>query len=197
MKGGTPSRRALAARARRLRLLLLDVDGVLTDGDITYTEGGEESKRFHIHDGMGIDLLARAGIRSGILTGRRSAMVERRARELGMTIIKQGFYDKHAGLVEILGQEGLGGAEVAYVGDDVQDLSVMRAVGFRAAPANAVAEVKAEADYVCRSAGGFGAVREVADLLLTLLGKKKAAVAEASRPGVTPPPGRAAASKAR
>jgi len=173
-----------------VKLLLLDVDGVMTDGGITYTEGGEESKRFHIQDGMGIDLLARAGIGSGILTGRRSPMVERRARELGMRVIKQGFYDKDAGFREVLSELGLEPSEIAYVGDDVQDLSVMRAAGFRAAPANAVAEVKAAADYVCKRAGGHGAVREVADLILSLAGKKKAAVAEASTPGVKPPPGR-------
>ncbi len=182
--------RRLEPRLRPIRLLLLDVDGVLTDGGLYYTDSGEEMKRFHIHDGMGVDLLQRAGIQVGILTGRRSSLVERRARELGIRIVKQGFYDKSAGLAEVLREENLSPGEVGYVGDDVQDLAVMNEVGFRAAPSNATAEVRARADYVCTRSGGGGAVREVADLVLELLGRKDAAVAEVSSPGVKPPAGR-------
>jgi 3-deoxy-D-manno-octulosonate 8-phosphate phosphatase (KDO 8-P phosphatase) len=180
----------LAARIRGVRLLLLDVDGVLTDGGILYIEGGAEVKRFDIHDGMGMDLLMRAGVKVGILTGRTSEIVERRARELGMAVVKQGYYDKSVGLDLILAEQRLTDAEVGYVGDDVQDLSVMRRVGFRAAPANAVEEVKAVSDYVCARAGGDGAVREVIDLILATLGLKEKILREFTSPGVKPPPGR-------
>jgi 3-deoxy-D-manno-octulosonate 8-phosphate phosphatase (KDO 8-P phosphatase) len=179
-----PDPRGHSRRLRSIRLLLLDVDGVLTDGGIYYTERDEEMKRFDIKDGMGIDLLKRAGIDVGILTGRKSAIVERRARELGMTVLKQGFYDKSAGFEEILTEQELTEAEIAYVGDDILDLAVMRRVAFRACPADAVDEVKAEAHYVCANSGGHGAVREVADLILKLRGLKEEAVGEAARAGV-------------
>ena len=185
-----PIPRPLADRLRALRLLLLDVDGVLTDGGIYYGEGGAEMKRFHIHDGMGVDLLLRAGIKVGILTGRISDLVERRAHELGMQIVKQGFYDKSRGLDVILAEAGLKEREVGYMGDDVQDLAVMRRVGFAAAPATAVEEVKAESDHVCVRAGGRGAVREVADLILEARGEKKNVLDQITRPGVKPSPRR-------
>jgi 3-deoxy-D-manno-octulosonate 8-phosphate phosphatase (KDO 8-P phosphatase) len=180
----------LEPKIRPLRLLLLDVDGVLTDGGIWYLESGEEMKRFDIQDGMGVDLLQRAGIQVGVLTGRRSEVVERRCRELGIGIVKQGFYDKSAGLAEILEEEGLDTIHVGYVGDDVQDLAVMGRVGFSAAPANAAHEVQVSADYVTSRTGGRGAVREVAELLLTALGRRKEVIDEASAPGTTPPAGR-------
>lgn len=173
-----------------MKLLLLDVDGVLTDGGIYFAEGGAEMKRFDIHDGMGIDLLQRGGVQAGILTGRVSDLVERRARELGMKVVKQGYYDKSRGLDLILAEEGLKPEEIGYVGDDVQDLSVMRRVGFRAAPSSAVAEVRSEADYVCDRPGGHGAVREVIDLILRVRGAKTATLEEITRPGVRPPAGR-------
>ena len=180
----------LEPKIRPLRLLLLDVDGVLTDGNLWYIDSGEEMKRFHIHDGMGVDLLQRAGIQVGVLTGRRSDVVERRCRELGMRVVKQGYYDKSAAFEEVLREEGLEAEEVGYVGDDVQDLSVLRRAGFAAAPANAVAEVQAEADYVTSRRGGQGAVRDVADLIITALGRKDEVIAAASAPGTSPPPGR-------
>jgi 3-deoxy-D-manno-octulosonate 8-phosphate phosphatase (KDO 8-P phosphatase) len=180
----------LEPRIRPMRLLLLDVDGVLTDGGIYYAEGGEEMKRFHIQDGMGVDLLLRAGIEVGILTGRRSTVVERRGRELGMRIVKQGFYGKSAGFAEILEEENLSPEEVGYVGDDIQDLPVFKQVGFRAAPSNAVREVQAEVDYVCSRVGGDGAVREIAELILTALGKKDEIIAAAASAEAEPLPGR-------
>jgi len=182
------SRRAagLKRRVGSLRLLLLDVDGVLTDGGIYYTERDEEIKRFDIKDGMGIDLLKRAGIEVGILTGRTSKIVERRAHELGMKVLKQGFYDKSAGFEEILKEQSLAESEIAYMGDDILDLAVMRRVAFRVCPADAVAEVRAEAHYVCEHSGGHGAVREAADLILELRGLKGSAVSAASSPGVKP-----------
>jgi 3-deoxy-D-manno-octulosonate 8-phosphate phosphatase (KDO 8-P phosphatase) len=176
----------LERRVRGMRLFLLDVDGVLTDGGIYYTERDEEMKRFDIKDGMGIDLLRRAGIEVGILTGRTSKIVERRARELGMKVLKQGYYDKSAGFEEILREEGLAESEIGYMGDDILDLAVMRRAAFRVCPFDAAAEVKAEAHYVCDHAGGSGAVREAADLILDLRGLRGTAVGAASRPGVKP-----------
>jgi len=182
----TPDRAALARLLAPVRLLLLDVDGVLTDGGIYYTESDEEMKRFDIKDGMGIDLLKRAGIHVGILTGRTSKIVERRARELGMKVLKQGFYDKNAGLNAILAEMEFTEKEIGYVGDDVLDLSVMRRVAFRACPGDAVAEVKAEAHYVAAAGGGHGAVREVADLILDLRSLKKDVIEQVTRPTVAP-----------
>ena len=179
-----------AKRIRGIRMLLLDVDGVLTDGGIYYSDSGAEMKRFDIHDGMGIDLLQRAGIEVGILTGRVSGIVERRARELGIKTVKQGFYDKSAGLDAILRERGLRESEVAYVGDDVQDLAVMRRVGWSACPSDAMKDVKAEASYVCANPGGRGAVREAAEAILRALDVKARILAEITRPGVKPSPDR-------
>jgi 3-deoxy-D-manno-octulosonate 8-phosphate phosphatase (KDO 8-P phosphatase) len=147
-------------------------------------------KRFHIQDGMGVDMLLRGGIKVGILTGRSSDIVERRARELGMSVVKQGFYDKSEGFDLVLKEQGLDAREVGFAGDDVQDLVVMRRAGFRAAPANAVPEVKAEADYVCERPGGDGAVREIADVILEMRGLRAKILVEVTKPGVKPPPGR-------
>ena len=181
-----PDARALKRRLAPIRLLLLDVDGVLTDGALYYSEANEEIKRFDIKDGMGIDLLKRAGIDVGILTGRTSSMVERRARELGITVLKQGFYDKSAGLEEILRETRLAETEIAYMGDDILDLSVLRRAGFSACPNDAAEDVRAEVHYVCDRDGGRGAVREVADLILKTRGLKSRAVGEIVTPGVKP-----------
>ncbi|MBI3450853.1 MAG: HAD family hydrolase [Acidobacteria bacterium] len=173
-------------RLAPIKLLLLDVDGVLTDGALYYSEGDEEMKRFDIKDGMGIDLLKRAGIDVGILTGRTSKMVERRARELGMSVLKQGFYDKSAGFEEVVREQGLAEREIAYMGDDILDLAVLRRAGFAACPGDAADEVRAEVHFVCDRDGGRGAVREVADLILKVRGLKSRAVGEATAPGVKP-----------
>lgn len=155
-----------------LKLILLDVDGVMTDGGIIYQGTDGESKHFDIQDGMGITLAVKAGLSIGILTGRTSPMVERRARELSISIIKQGHHDKLAGWKEILEEEKLSAHEIAYIGDDVQDLPVLWRAGFSAAPSNAVAEVKSQVDYVCQRSGGHGAVRELIDLILDEKGLK-------------------------
>ncbi len=157
---------ALAGKVALVRMILLDVDGVLTDGGIIYDGSDQESKRFDIQDGMGITMAVKAGLQVGILTGRTSPMVERRARELSMSIVKQGFHDKVEGFSEILREGSLEPYEIAYIGDDVQDLPVLWRAGFSAAPANAVDDVKSEVDYVCTRSGGHGAVREVIDLVL-------------------------------
>jgi 3-deoxy-D-manno-octulosonate 8-phosphate phosphatase (KDO 8-P phosphatase) len=154
-----------------IRLLLLDVDGVLTDGRIIYSNDGNETKAFDVKDGHGIKLLQRAGIEVGLITGRESALVARRAAELGIEILYQGVRDKLEPFHQILEQLHLSAAQVAYVGDDIVDLPVMRRVGFAATVADAVDDVKAHAHLVTRRGGGRGAVREVCDLLLRKSGR--------------------------
>jgi YrbI family 3-deoxy-D-manno-octulosonate 8-phosphate phosphatase len=161
-----PTRSELLARAAAVRALLTDVDGVLTDGGLIYLEGGGEAKRFDVRDGLGLVRARRAGLLTGVITGRPSTVVERRARELGMGEIHVNVADKGAVLEEILERRGLSAAEVCYVGDDLNDLEVLRRVGFPAVPADAAAEVRRVARLVTRRPGGAGAVREVVDLLL-------------------------------
>lgn len=157
-------------RLERLRLLLLDVDGVLTDGRIVFDDRGVESKAFDVKDGHGLKLLQRAGIRVGIITGRESRVVQVRAAELGIEILHQGAREKLVPYREILEQTGVSDEEVGYVGDDLVDLPVLRRVGFSATVADAVPEVKSRVDYVCQRPGGRGAVREICDLILRQTG---------------------------
>ncbi|MGH9866691.1 MAG: KdsC family phosphatase [Candidatus Polarisedimenticolia bacterium] len=163
---------SLAQRIAPITLVLLDVDGVLTDGGIIYEGADTELKRFHIQDGMGVTLAVKAGLKVGILTGRTSPMVERRGRELSMAVIKQGFHDKLEGWNEILREQRIEPREIAYIGDDVQDLPVLWRAGFSAAPADAVPEVRSQVHYVCERPGGHGAVREIIDLVLEHKGLK-------------------------
>ncbi len=149
-----------------IKLLLLDVDGVMTDGRIIYTGDGHESKAFDVKDGHGLKLIQRAGIRVGIITGRQSEVVARRAEELGIEFVYQGCRDKLAPYREILEKCGLTDNQVAYVGDDVVDLPVLTRVGFAATVIDAVEDVKPYVDYVTERPGGRGAVREICDLLL-------------------------------
>jgi 3-deoxy-D-manno-octulosonate 8-phosphate phosphatase (KDO 8-P phosphatase) len=158
----------------RIKLLLLDVDGVMTDGRIIFDSQGGETKAFDVKDGHGIKLVQRAGIRVGIITGRQSAIVDRRAAELGIELVYQGAKDKTLPFREILQKLSLRPEEVAYVGDDVVDLPVMRQVGFAATVADAVDEVKDTAHMVTRLGGGRGAVREICDYLLKESGRWEA-----------------------
>jgi 3-deoxy-D-manno-octulosonate 8-phosphate phosphatase (KDO 8-P phosphatase) len=155
----------------KIKLLILDVDGVMTDGRITYDNNGEESKSFDVKDGHGLKLLQRAGIKVGIITGRKSAVVERRAAELSIDLVYQGVKDKRVPFNEILKKQSLLPEEVAYVGDDVVDLPVMRRVGFAVTVADAVDDVKPFAHLVTKREGGRGAVREVCDFLLKESGR--------------------------
>jgi 3-deoxy-D-manno-octulosonate 8-phosphate phosphatase (KDO 8-P phosphatase) len=157
--------------------LVLDVDGVLTDGGIHYTSSGEELKSFSILDGLGIKLLARAGIHSAIITGRRSQMVERRVAELGLTHCIQGREDKLQALQELLAAEGIALEEAAYIGDDLPDLPAILAVGLGMTVANASTEVAARARWQTRARGGEGAVREACEMLLRLRGQWDALLA--------------------
>jgi 3-deoxy-D-manno-octulosonate 8-phosphate phosphatase (KDO 8-P phosphatase) len=150
----------IESRARRLRILALDVDGVLTDGRIHYSSDGEEMKSFSILDGLGIKLLRRAGLRVAVITARCSPVVERRVAELGIDHCLQGREDKLAALRDLLAEQGLGLAEAAYMGDDLPDLGAIRAAGLGLTVANGCAEVVAAARWQSRARGGEGAVRE-------------------------------------
>jgi 3-deoxy-D-manno-octulosonate 8-phosphate phosphatase (KDO 8-P phosphatase) len=165
----TPSSRLLA-KAKAVAFLLLDVDGVLTDGRVTFTSDGNEVKSFHIHDGHGIKQLCRAGIEVGILSGRQSPIVDRRANELGISEVHQGAADKMIVYEALLARRKFRDEDVAYVGDDIPDLPVMRRVGFAVAVRNGHDAVKRSAHYTTIRRGGEGAVREVCDLLLRAKG---------------------------
>lgn len=153
-------------RLADIRLVAFDVDGVFTDGRFYLSDEGVESKAFHTQDGFGIRELGRAGIAVAVISGRQSGAVTRRMSELEVPFVELGCKDKVAALDEIIAATGISAAECAYVGDDIPDLPLLRHVGFAVAVANAVAAVRRECDYVTRSAGGHGAVREVCDLLL-------------------------------
>lgn len=156
----------MTAEFAAIKLLLLDVDGVLTDGRITYDNQGNELKSFDVKDGHGLKLLQRAGISIGIITGRQSDLVARRAAELGIDILYQGALRKLDPYLEILANLGLSDEQVAYVGDDLIDLPLLRRVGFSATVSDAHPEVLPLVDYISRLPGGRGAVREICDLLL-------------------------------
>jgi len=165
----------LIQRARRIRLLLVDVDGTLTDGGIrllSWPDGSvTEMKVFNSQDGVALRLLRRAGVRTGMITGRESAANAHRARELEMDFVAQDVYEKLPAFEAILARAALRAEEVAYVGDDLPDLVVLQRVGLAVAVANATAEVKRAAHYTTRAAGGAGALREVAELILRAQGK--------------------------
>ncbi len=161
----------LLERARRIRLLILDVDGVMTDGGITVASDGSETKTFHVRDGHGIKLLQRAGVEVAIISGRRSRVVEHRAAELGISLVFQGALDKRVALDEVIALRGLAPEEIAYLGDDVVDLPVLRRVGLAMAVADGVEELAPYMHYVTRTGGGRGAVREVAELILKAQGR--------------------------
>ena len=162
---------SIERRASRIKLLLMDCDGVLTDGRLWLTEDGDEQKSFNTHDGLGLSLLHRAGLKSGIITGRSSKTVTRRAAELGVEFVRQGELDKIAAFEQILQQAGLTESEVAFVGDDLPDIPIMKRAELAIAVADAVAETRAVAHYVTQARGGHGAVREVVELILKSQGR--------------------------
>jgi len=159
----------LRDKARRVRMVLMDVDGVLTDGTFE-RRGDEEVKRFHARDGIGLVLARRAGIKLGLISGRFSSVVAQRAEELNIDFVRLGADNKVAALDEALEQEGLTLDQVAYVGDDLPDLPVLRRVGLSVTVSDGHAEVRSRVDYVTRARGGFGAVRELIDQLLVAKG---------------------------
>jgi len=174
----------LDRRLARVQLLLLDVDGVLTDGGVTWNNQGIESKTFHIRDGLGIKLWRRTGGRVGIVTGRSSHVVQLRAAELGIDIVRQGVEDKLATTEAILSDCGLSWQEMAIIGDDLPDLPVIARCGVGIAVADAAAEVRAAAALVTTLPGGRGAVREAIERLLRARGAWEAITARfAARTG--------------
>ena len=156
----------LEERLNRIELILSDVDGVMTDGGIIYDNQGIEIKRFHVRDGLGIKLWRRAGFEFGILTARTSHIVKVRAAELGLEIVRQGFEQKLPTALDVIEQRGLRPDQVAYIGDDLTDLPVMRRVGVAIAPPDAVDEVREVAALVTKQSGGRGVVREVIETIL-------------------------------
>ena len=165
-----PLPEAIARRAARVRLLILDVDGVLTDGRLYYSSGGEEAKAFHIQDGLGIKLLQRSGVRVALITGRRSPAVERRAHELSIGLLFQGMEDKRSAFEQLLREVQIGADEAACMGDDLPDLPLLRRCALAATVPDAPAPVRAQAHYVTQRRGGEGAVREVCELLMQVQG---------------------------
>lgn len=164
-------------KAARIKLLALDVDGVLTDGRLYFTEDGGEIKTFDTQDGHGIKMLQQSGVVCAIITGRTTTLVERRSRNLGIAHLLQGREDKLVALKELTAQLGVSLEETAYVGDDWPDLPAIRAAGLGIAVANAHGELHVHADYVTTLQGGRGAVREVCDLLLRAQNHYDAALA--------------------
>jgi 3-deoxy-D-manno-octulosonate 8-phosphate phosphatase (KDO 8-P phosphatase) len=173
----------VAARARKIRVLLVDVDGVLTDGRVylqSFPDGtAEEMKAFHSQDGAGLNIARDAGLRTGLISGRESPAMARRAAETGMEFVYQGRAEKIPAYEAILRAGGVTDAEVAYVGDDLPDLPVLRRVGLAVAVANAVPEVRRAAHFITQRSGGEAAVREVIECILKAQGKWDSAAKKA------------------
>jgi len=174
----TPQRkhRARSAAAslsvlRGIKLFATDVDGVLTDAGMYYAESGDEWKKFNTRDGMGIKLLQRAGIITAIVTQERTKLVARRAEKLAIPELHQGVMDKLSCVREMAARYGLTLNQVAYIGDDINDLETLKAVGFSAAPADGMPLVVATVGYVCQKKGGEGAVREIVEMILAAQGR--------------------------
>ena len=161
----------LIRKIRAILLLILDVDGVMTDGRIIMDDTGRETKFFNVKDGHGIKMLMRYGIDVVLLTGRHSQVVEHRAKDLGIAEVHQGIHDKVAIFNEILRKRMLNREDIAFVGDDVVDIPLLKRVGFSVAVADATEEVKGSVDYITKNVGGNGAVREICDLILQCQGK--------------------------
>ncbi len=170
MARSSPAPSTFKARARALRLLVLDVDGVLTDGRLVYGPAGEEVKVFHVQDGLAIEAARGGGLRVAIISGRASPAVSRRMADLGVIEVHQGAGDKPAVLDAVLRRQGVRPREAAYMGDDLTDLALLRSVGLALAPANAAAEVKRVAHWVGTRRGGDGAVREAVEAILKARG---------------------------
>jgi 3-deoxy-D-manno-octulosonate 8-phosphate phosphatase (KDO 8-P phosphatase) len=164
------SRKELLEIAKNIKFLILDVDGVLTDGSIILDNEGNEFKSFHVRDGHGIKMLLRAGINIAIITGRYSRVVERRAQELGIKDVFQRYHDKRIAYKQLAEKYSLNDKEIAYVGDDIVDIPILKRCGFSVVVADADDKVKAVATMITERRGGRGAVREVCDFILKAKG---------------------------
>jgi 3-deoxy-D-manno-octulosonate 8-phosphate phosphatase (KDO 8-P phosphatase) len=159
----------LQARARRIRLVLTDCDGVLTDASVYYGPSGDELRRFSVRDGMGVEMLREAGIATAIVSGENAASIRKRAEKLELPFCFLGIRDKAAHLAAILEETGLDVADLAYIGDDRNDLGILGQVGFHGlagAPRNAISDVRNAVHYVCEAEGGEGAFREFAEWII-------------------------------
>ena len=168
---------AALERASRVRVMIFDVDGVLTDGRLWYGPAGEALKAFHTLDGHGLKMLAHSGVVPAILSGRRSQAVSQRAAELGIEHVLQGIDDKRSAYAALLAQLGVPAEATGYVGDDVVDLPVLMRCGFACAPREAPQSVRQRVHYVCESPAGAGAVREICELVMRARGSLEAALA--------------------
>jgi 3-deoxy-D-manno-octulosonate 8-phosphate phosphatase (KDO 8-P phosphatase) len=162
---------SIERRASRIKLLLMDCDGVLTDGRLWLMESGEEQKSFNVRDGMGLDLLRRAGLRSGVISGRVSEALERRSQELQIDFLRQGTSDKNRAFSEILLEARVDTGEVGFIGDDINDIPLMQQSELAVAVADAAEETRKVAHFVTRAKGGDGAVREVIEIILKAQGR--------------------------
>jgi 3-deoxy-D-manno-octulosonate 8-phosphate phosphatase (KDO 8-P phosphatase) len=162
---------SIERRASRIKLLLMDCDGVLTDGRLMLLENGDEQKLFNVRDGQGLVLLHRAGLQSGVISGRTSSFVQRRASELGMNYVRQNSKDKIKDFGALLLEAQVDESEVAFIGDDLADIPLLRRAELAVAVADAVVETRAVAHYVTQLPGGQGAVREVVELILKAQGR--------------------------
>ena len=160
------SAESLTASLQKIKLLALDVDGVLTDGSIYISPAGEVFKGFNAKDGMGISCALRSGLQIAVITGRQSPIVERRCEELGITLLQQGVKDKRLALQQMAQELGLVREEIAYMGDDLNDIPAFKASGLNLVPADAAMEVLAVADIITKASGGRGAVREAITMIL-------------------------------
>ena len=165
---GKPARSKSAPRSllQQIRLFATDVDGVLTDAGMYYSESGDEWKKFNTRDGMGIKLLQRAGLITAIVTQERTRLVARRAEKLAIPELHQGVMDKLSVIRDMAERHGISLRQIAYIGDDVNDMEALKAVGFSAAPSDGLPQVRKIVDYICRLKGGEGAVRELAEMIL-------------------------------
>jgi 3-deoxy-D-manno-octulosonate 8-phosphate phosphatase (KDO 8-P phosphatase) len=157
----------LSGKAARIQLLLTDCDGVLTDAGVYYSANGELLKRFSMRDGMGVERLRLiAGVETGIITGEQSAIVEQRAAKLGITELHLGVKNKRQVLEAILDRRNLEPEQVAFIGDDLNDIGIMKAAGLSACPADAMEDILTISDYICRLPGGHGAFRDFAEFII-------------------------------
>lgn len=170
-------RHPAAERAGRVKLMIFDVDGVLTDGSLRYGPDGEMFKTFNVLDGHGIKLLQQSGVKAAIISARNSPVVAKRATDLGIAVLMQGVHDKRRAFEQVLSELNLAAADCGFMGDDVIDLPVMTRVAFAASVPNGHPEVRSRAHYVSAARGGQGAAREVCDFILQAQGHYEAALA--------------------
>jgi 3-deoxy-D-manno-octulosonate 8-phosphate phosphatase (KDO 8-P phosphatase) len=164
-------------KAAQVRLMIFDVDGVLTDGRMHYTSEGEFIKSFFVHDGLGIQLLQKMGIATAIISARLTPIVNKRAADLGITHVYQGNHDKRITFAQLLADTGVMAQECGFMGDDIVDLPLFAKVGFAVSVPNAHPEASTRADYITKASGGLGAVREICDFILRAQNKYDAALA--------------------